>query len=292
MISKTLIRSMLKKRPRRVHKKQLGSIMIIAGSRTMPGAGILTASAALRCGAGLVIAAYPSNLSKVYQSVLPEVLHLALPQTKSGTLATEAYREIMRSQTTIDVGVIGPGLSRNAATQKACVHIIKKFQKPLIIDADGLNALADRGSVTTMLRQRRNITIVTPHEGEMARLTKLTSKKITEDRRALAKKFAHTWHAFVVLKGYKTVIASPDGAVLVNDTGGPVLATAGSGDVLSGITSTLVAQNISHPLYATAAAVALHGCAGDQTAAVLGERSVIASDLISVVPSILTQYGD
>lgn len=291
MISKTLIQSMLKKRPRRVHKKQLGSIMIVAGSRTMPGAGILTASAAQRSGAGLVMVAYPSNLSKVYQSVLPEVLHVPLPQTKSGTLSGEAYREIIQTHATIDVGVIGPGLSRNAATQKTCIHVIQKFQKPLVIDADGLNAIADRGEVATVLQKRRPATIITPHEGEMARLTTFTSKKIAENRITIAKKFAHTWGTIIVLKGYKTVIASPDGTVLVNETGGPALATAGSGDVLSGIISTMVAQNISKPFHAAAAAVALHGYAGDQVAAESGERSVTASDLISVLPLILTQYG-
>jgi len=282
---------MLKKRLRRVHKKQLGSIIIVVGSRTMPGAGILTASAAQRSGAGLITAAYPSNLSKVYQSVLPEVLHMPLHQTKSGTLGGKAYQKIIQTQATMDAGVIGPGLSRNAATQKVCIHVIQKFQKPLVIDADGLNAIADSGSVTTMLRKRKQITIITPHEGEMARLTKVTSKKITENRIAIAKKFAHVWDTIIVLKGYKTVIAGPDSTVLVNETGGPALATAGSGDVLSGIISTLVAQNISQPLRATAVAVALHGSAGDQAAAELGERSVTASDLISILPSILTQYG-
>ncbi len=257
----------------------------------MPGAGILTASAAQRSGAGLVTVAYPSNLSKVYQSVLPEVLHLPLPQTKSGTLAVEAYREIIQNYSTIDVGVIGPGLSRNAATQKVCIHVIQKFQKPLVIDADGLNAIADSRNVATVLQKRRQITIITPHEGEMARLTKFTSKRIVENRIAIAKKFSHTWDTIIVLKGHKTVIASPDGTVLVNETGGPALATAGSGDVLSGIISTMVAQNISKPFHAAAVAVALHGSAGDQAAAELGERSVTASDLISVLPLILTQYG-
>jgi len=291
MISKTLIRSMLKKRPRRVHKKQLGSIMIVAGSRTMPGAGILTASAAQRSGAGLVTAAYPSNLSKVYQSVLPEVLHIPLPQTKSGTLSGKAYQEIIRRHSAMDVGVIGPGLSRNAATQKACIHVIQKFQKPLVIDADGLNAMADRGNVATILQKRQHTTVLTPHEGEMARLTKLASKKIIENRMAIAKKFAYAWDVIIVLKGYKTVIANSDGTVLVNETGGPALATAGSGDVLSGIISTMVAQNTTEPFHATAAAVALHGYAGDQVAAESGERSVAASDLISVLPLVLTQYG-
>jgi len=275
MISKTLIRSVLEKRPCRVHKKQLGSIMIVAGSRTMPGAGILTASAAQRSGAGLVTVAYPSNLSKVYQSVLPEVLQVPLAHTKSGTLSGKAHQEIIR----------------NAATQKACIHVIQKFQKPLVIDADGLNAIADSGNVAKILQKRQHTTVITPHEGEMARLTKFTSKKIIESRMAIAKKFAHIWDAIIVLKGYKTVIANPDGTVLVNETGGPALATAGSGDVLSGIISTMVAQNISKPFRATAAAVALHGYAGDQVAVESGERSATASDLISVLPSILTQYG-
>jgi len=291
MISKTLIRSVLEKRPCRVHKKQLGSIMIVAGSRTMPGAGILTASAAQRSGAGLVTVAYPSNLSKVYQSVLPEVLQVPLAHTKSGTLSGKAHQEIIRIHLKMDVGVIGPGLSRNAATQKACIHVIQKFQKPLVIDADGLNAIADSGNVAKILQKRQHTTVITPHEGEMARLTKFTSKKIIESRMAIAKKFAHIWDAIIVLKGYKTVIANPDGTVLVNETGGPALATAGSGDVLSGIISTMVAQNISKPFRATAAAVALHGYAGDQVAVESGERSATASDLISVLPSILTQYG-
>lgn len=281
---KHLFRDILKPRPKRVHKKQLGNVLIIAGSRNMSGAGLLCARAALRSGAGVVTLAYPECLASVYRRSLPETLNLILPQTKEGSLSVKAYKEIIKSTRDKDLVALGPGLTRNKETQKLVIKLIRNLNKPLVIDADGLNALADSKKIKRTLNNRKVITILTPHEGEMARLTGLSVKKISSARRNVAMHYAKLWRAMIVLKGYHTIIADQKGRAVINKTGGPHLATAGSGDVLAGTIATLASQNLVKPFEAVAAAVHLHGLAGDLAKKKLGERSVTASDIIEYIP--------
>lgn len=287
IVSRQIVKQVLKKRLKKVHKKQLGRILVIAGSKQMSGAGLLVVKACLRAGAGVVTAAYPKCLANVYRKSVLESLHLILPQTKTGSLANQAYSRLIKVVDQADGVVLGPGLTRNKQTESLVIRLINNIKKPLIIDADGLNALADF-SKAGILKKRKSLTILTPHLGEMSRLTGLPVNKIDKDRKAIAVKYARMWQAIVVLKGHQTVIALSDGRVIVNKTGGPALATAGSGDVLAGIMATLVVQNPDKYFEATAVAVHLHGLAGDLAAKDLGERSVIASDLIEYLPKALT----
>jgi len=286
------VKQIIKPLNQRVHKKQRGQLLIVVGSKHMPGAGLLTVRAALRTGAGLVTVAYPAGLATVYRQRVLEVLHLMLPQTKEGTLALRGYAALKKSAATADAVAVGPGLTRNPATASLVVRLTKGAAKPLIIDADGLNALADSGKVTAVLRSRKAlVTILTPHAGEMARLTGLSVAAINKDKKRFALAYARRWRSIVVLKGYQTVVASPAGQVVVNQTGGPFLATAGSGDVLTGMAATLVAQNPDQPFEATATAVYLHGLAGEAASRTVGELSVIASDLIVALPTVLTNVA-
>lgn len=284
--NRLIFKQILKPRPKHIHKKQLGNILIMAGSKNMSGAGILCARAALRSGAGVITIAYPKSLASVYRRSLPEVLNLILAQTKAGTLSFKSYKEITKLVQDKDLVAIGPGLTRHKETRKLVIKLIKNLNKPLVIDADGLNALADTKKVKQILDKRKSLTILTPHEGEMARLTSLSVKKISSARRKVARRYAKLWRAIVVLKGYHTIIADQKGRVAVNQTGGPHLATAGSGDVLTGMIATLVSQNLAMPFEAVVTAVYIHGLAGDLAGKDLSERSVIASDIIEYIPQV------
>lgn len=282
--NRVIFKQILKPRPKRVHKKQLGNILIIAGSKNMSGAGILCARASLRAGVGVLSLAYPKSLANVYRKSIPEMLNLILLETKVGSLAFKSYNEIIKVSQDKDLIAIGPGLTKNEETEKLVVKLIKNLNKPLAIDADGLNALADSKMVKKILYNRKSLTILTPHEGEMAKLTGLNVKEVSKNRKKVAVKFSKLWRAILVLKGYYTIIANESGHVIINKTGNPALATAGTGDVLTGIISTLVSQNLNKPFEATVAAVYLHGLAGDLAAFHLGERSVIASDVVNYLP--------
>lgn len=289
MIPKKVIKRIVRKFPRRIHKKQRGSVLIIAGSRSMPGAAVLAAQAAFRTGAGLVTMAYPSSFGIVYRRLILEALHMPLPHTKSGVLARESAKEIVRAGNSFDSILVGPGLTTSPSVQHVVRQVIKKTRKPLIIDADGLNAIAAQQAIRAALTRRESPSVLTPHEGEMARLTGLKANYIRAHRKETAIKFARRLKSVLVLKGNGTVIAAPDGSSFINSTGGPFLATAGTGDVLAGIIAALVAQNPDNVFHAAAAGAYIHGLAGEWVAKELGERSVMATDLLGMVPGVLTR---
>ena len=284
MNRKIYIKKIMTPRPKNVHKKKLGQILLIVGSRTMPGAGILSVLGSLRSGAGLTIAAYPQELRTVIVKAVPEAIHLNLSQTSTGSLALGSYNAIIKATKNIDAIVIGPGLAEHPQTGKLIIKLVKNISQPLIIDASALNVLSKLSDVSKLLKKRKYLTILTPHEGEMAMLTGLSSKEISSKRKLLALKMARLWNVIMILKGPHTIIASPDKKIIINNTGGPGLATAGSGDVLAGIVATLVAQNLDRAFMASAAAVQLHGLAGDMATQALGEKSVIASDVLEYLP--------
>lgn len=275
--NKLLYPEILKKRPNNIHKKQCGKILIIAGSKGMTGAAVLACRAAIRAGAGIVTLAYPASLVEIYKELLPEVMTLPYHKTRKGTLRHKALNLILEKSEEFDIVLIGPGLSKNKDTQKLVQDLVLKLPKPILLDADGLNALESK---TELFLKRNNYKIITPHEGEMAKLTGLSVKEIQKDRIDIASKYAKEWKAVVVLKGYETIIAKPSGKTTINKTGGPSLATAGTGDVLAGIIASLLAENIKKPFEAACTGVYLHGIAGDLAEKKLGERSVIASDVI------------
>ncbi|NQV13715.1 MAG: NAD(P)H-hydrate dehydratase [Parcubacteria group bacterium] len=283
--NKIIFPEILAPRPGSVHKKQCGQVLVVAGSRGMTGAAVLTCRAALRAGAGIVTLAFPETLTEIYADLLPEVMTIPCPATDEGTLSYEALEILIEKSAEFDVVAIGPGLSQNKETQKLIRELIVELDKPLVLDADGLNALA--GQVDKLLPQRKNETIITPHEGEMARLSGLSVENIKEDRAKIAQNYVQKWLVNILLKGPETIIAGPDGRTVINESGSRALATAGTGDVLTGILATLWAQNIKQPLESASTAVYLHGLAGDKAAAKLGKRSVIASDVIGELPKLL-----
>lgn len=263
------------------HKGDFGHIFILSGSARLSGAGILCAAAAMRSGAGLVTLGIPKGINNAVIKVKPpEVMTLPLPQTIKSALSFSAYKEIKEFSKKTDFVVIGPGIGQEKSTFALVRKLIIGIDKPLVIDADGLNALAG----LRITDYRSPITrILTPHAGEMARLTGLTVSEIENNRERIAQGFAEENHLILVLKGYRTVVADDKGNVHINKTGNPGMATAGSGDVLSGIIAAFLGQGLS-PFNAAKYGVYLHGLAGDLAAKEKTQISLIASDIIDKIP--------
>ncbi len=272
------------------HKGAVGDVLLIAGSRGKTGAAALTAEAILRAGAGLVtVATSASAQALLVNQARPEVMTEALSETASGAIAAEALEQALQLANTRTVIAIGPGLSSHEdSTRRFVLAMVQQRCCPIVLDADGLNALAPwpeslRGSAELPI-------IITPHPGEMARLLNKTNAEVVADRIGNARELAVKQHLFVVLKGSRSIIAVPDGSVFVNPTGNAGMATAGSGDVLTGLLSGLLAQRPQGPLAAVIAGVYLHGLAGDLAAAQLGQRSLLASDITNHLSAAFLKY--
>ncbi|MBM3248112.1 MAG: NAD(P)H-hydrate dehydratase [Candidatus Omnitrophica bacterium] len=260
------------------HKRDFGHIFMLAGSRNMPGAAILCAKAAMRSGAGLVTVGLPKDLSMAIPKKIFEVMTKPLAQTKEGSVSLEAYAEIKKFLSKTDVLVVGPGLSQNSSVK----HLVRKIVSqentlPTVIDADGLNALVG------YLKKFKGIKILTPHPGEMARLLGTLTNAVQKNRKDIALSFAKKYNCLVVLKGNHTVVADGKGKVYINNTGNPGMATAGSGDVLTGIIASFLAQGLI-PFEAAKYAVYLHGLAGDFAAKKKTQPGLVASDIIDNIP--------
>jgi ADP-dependent NAD(P)H-hydrate dehydratase / NAD(P)H-hydrate epimerase len=273
------------------HKGSVGDALLIAGSRGKTGAAALSSETILRAGAGLVtVATARSAQSLLVTQARTEVMTEALDETPDGAISNAALDRALRLAQKRTVIAIGPGLSSNdESTRTFARGLVEGRTAPIVIDADGLNALAPwpedlKGSDEAPI-------IVTPHPGEMARLTGKTNAEVVADRINVAREFATKHHVITVLKGSRTIIASPGGEVYVNPTGNAGMATAGSGDALTGLIAGLLAQRPSDPLEATIAAVYLHGLAGDLTANKLGMRPLIASDIIANLSEAILQVG-
>ncbi|MDO8357529.1 MAG: NAD(P)H-hydrate dehydratase [Nitrospirota bacterium] len=263
------------------HKGTFGHAGIIAGSVGKTGAAALAAQAALRIGSGLVTVATPSSVSDVLEAKLLEAMTLPLPETKARTLARSGLDRVaafIQARTAI---AIGPGLSTHPETVELVQSLMKYLDRPSVLDADALNALTGRVSLLT---ECQTPPILTPHPGEMARLeVDATTQSVNADRIGTARRFARERGVFVVLKGARTVIARPDGLVAICPTGNPGMATAGTGDVLTGMIVGLLAQGV--PAWdAACAATYFHGSAGDMAAQQLGQAGMLASDLIAQIP--------
>jgi ADP-dependent NAD(P)H-hydrate dehydratase / NAD(P)H-hydrate epimerase len=281
MIEAEDVRVALPRRSVFAHKYSVGKIFVLAGSKGLTGAAALTCMAAMRSGAGAVMLGTPESVYPILARKLTEVMVNPLPTTKQGTLAFVALPEIEKKLSWADVVVIGPGLSQHLETQKLISKIVAIYCGKLLLDADGLNACT-----TAILRSSKAKIILTPHVGEFSHLTKIHSKDIEAQRIDVARNLAKKIQKTVVLKGVPTVTASQSGKAFLNSTGNPGMATAGSGDVLSGIIAGLWAQGMNEE-EAAYSGVFLHGRAGDLAAKKLGERSIIASDLIKYLPAAL-----
>jgi hydroxyethylthiazole kinase-like uncharacterized protein yjeF len=265
------------------HKGHYGHVLVIAGSPGKSGAAILAALGALRTGAGLVTVATPATALPLVAAGRPEVMTEALPVDGSGGLDREAVNRAVALARTRDVVVLGPGLGQDGGTPEFVRNFVPQCPVPLVLDADGLNAIASgRGGGVSGL-DRDAATVLTPHPGEMARLAACTADEVQSARLAAARGLAARWGAFVVLKGHGTIVASPEGRAAVNPTGNPGMATGGTGDVLAGVIGALLARRCPAWLAATAG-VFVHGRAGDRAAARFGQESLLAGDLADALP--------
>ncbi|MFA5787164.1 MAG: NAD(P)H-hydrate dehydratase [Actinomycetota bacterium] len=269
------------------HKRARGVVLVVAGSRGMTGAAALVARGALRAGAGLVTVATPVSAQAVVAGIVPEATSIGLAETPRGTLAMEALERLLPLIERFDVLAVGPGLGTDPETREAVKSLVGLSSKPLVLDADGCNALA--GSAD-MLAMRLAPTVVTPHPGEFSRMAGVDKAVLVAGKARLALEAAAAWRSVVVLKGAHTVVANPDGRAVFNPTGGPELATGGSGDVLTGGLAALMARGLD-PFDAARAAVFLHGLAGDLSGIETGEGT-LAGEIAEAWPrAAATLYG-
>ncbi len=275
LLDGTAVTAVFPPRPRGSHKGDFGHLLVVAGSAGKVGAGILAAEGALRSGAGLVTLALPASAVHVPLSVLPEVMTAPLAETGEGMLALAGRTAAGRLAAERDALAIGPGLGTGEETVEMVRALLGSVEAPAVVDADALNAL---GSDLVFLRPRGGCTILTPHPGEMGRLLGVTAAEVQADRTGAAVRCARESGCVTVLKGAGTVVAHPDGRWFINPTGNPGMATAGAGDVLTGMIGALLAQGIE-PLDAACGAVFLHGRAGDLAAEELTPEAMTARDL-------------
>jgi NAD(P)H-hydrate epimerase len=271
-------------RPPGAHKGNMGHVLVIAGSLGKTGAAVLAATGALRAGAGLVTVATPAAALPLVAAGRPEVMTEALADGLGGVLSVQALKRALALARERDVVVLGPGLGTDAGTREFVRTFVPQCPVPLVVDADGLNALSAAGTTTGPLEliRRPHPTIVTPHPGEMARLSHLDTAVVQKRRLETAREFANASGAVVVLKGQRTVVAEKGGRAAVNPTGNPGLATGGSGDVLAGVIGALLCR---HDAWTSATAGAyLHGLAGDRVAARNGESGMLATDVANALP--------
>lgn len=273
------------------HKKECGKVFVLAGSVGMTGAAAMTSQAALRAGAGIVTLGVPQSLNEIMEEKLTEVMTYPLTETAERTLDAGAYDEVVKKVKEFDVLAIGPGLTEHESTVKLVRDLLENVKLPVVLDADGLNALAGQ---TPLLKKRSAETIITPHPGELGRLVGKTAAEVQEDRVGLAKKAATQWKVVCVLKGTRSVIADPSGEVFINSTGNAGMASAGTGDVLTGIISSLWAQGLKC-LHAAVLGTYLHGLAGDMATKDKTIYGLVATDLIEYLPraikSLINQAG-
>jgi NAD(P)H-hydrate epimerase len=268
----------------RLSKKDFGHLLIMAGSPTMLGAAALSSLSAMRSGAGLVTTAVPegSNLA-LQKKIAHVVMTQPLAQSKAGFFSLKAYFQVKKIWEQFDALAIGPGIGRESGTLQLARLVIIHCPKPLVIDADALFALAGH---TEILLKAKAPRVLTPHPGEMARLLKNGDSPHFSNREKTAKDFARRFKCVLLLKGQHTVIASPEGNSYINKTGNVGMATAGSGDVLTGMIAAFLAQGIA-PYEAACWGAHLHGAAGDRAAKLKFKTGLIATDLIESIPYVI-----
>jgi len=278
LLTRQQIRTLISPRAADVHKGDFGRVLIVAGSRGKTGAAILAAQGALKSGAGLVTIAMPRSVLPIVAAHAPEYMTEALEETADGTVHFAAAEYVLGLAA--DVIGVGPGLGRGEGVATFVRELLDKSETPLVLDADALNAFADEPAALVG-REGRDV-IITPHPGEMARLVGCTIDDVQADRLGMARDFATAHNVYVILKGYRTLIATPGGKVFVNPTGSPGMASGGTGDVLTGMLAAWLAQLLDAEA-ACRLAVYLHGAAGELADADQGEVSMTAVDLVQQI---------
>ncbi len=279
VVETAYIAPLFPQRPFNSHKGTFGHALILAGSPGKTGAAALCANAAVRTGAGLVTLGLPSSINPSVEAMVLEPMTLPLPETVNGTLSAAGFDAIMSQIDHFHALAMGPGMGTDEQTRDLVTRLIEYVDIPMVIDADGLNCVAQKPAI---LNTRHAPTILTPHPGEMARLCDTTPDKVQADRMGLAAQFAGEYGVILVLKGAQTITALPDGNIFINPTGNPGMACGGMGDVLTGIIAGLVAQGLSAD-HAAMAGVFLHGLGADILACNSPGFGFTASDLVRTI---------
>jgi NAD(P)H-hydrate epimerase len=280
LITPREIATLIGPRPRDSNKGKYGHVLVVGGSVGKSGAAAMAGISALRVGAGLATIATARSVLGIVAGYYPELMTEPLDETGAGTISTRALKEFEQLTDKKTVLAIGPGVSRHSETAAFVRSIVGHSKIPLVVDADGLNAFEGESD---QLKGNGRTLVLTPHPGEMARLTGMSIAQIQGDRVGVARSFAEEHGLILVLKGDRTIVARPDGEVWVNTTGNPGMATGGTGDILTGMVAGLMAQNFGREFDAVLAAVYFHGLAGDVAKEILGEHSLIATDLVETV---------
>jgi hydroxyethylthiazole kinase-like uncharacterized protein yjeF len=281
LLNDDFIRPMLRRRDRQAHKGQFGHCLVIAGSTGKTGAAALSANSAMRAGSGLVTLAVAESLHAILEIKTTEVMTAPLPDSNSGHVTSSAFPAIEKLLEGKDAVALGPGLGKRPGTTALVQTIVEGVSLPLVIDADGLNALAE--DITVLRRKKSADIILTPHPGEMARLLGTSIPDVEAIRISVAQEFARNFGVYLILKGARTIIASPTGIAAINGSGNPGMASGGMGDVLTGIIVSLLGQHYS-AWDACRIGVYLHGYAANLVADEKGEIGMSASDVQEMLP--------
>ena len=285
IITKEYVAAHLPPRAADSHKGTYGTLLTVCGSYGMAGAALLCARGALRSGVGLLRAAVPRSVYPLLVDAVPEAVFLPVDE-QDGGFSAAAIPALTDALATADAVAVGCGLGRGEGRTAVVRHILSHSAVPVILDADGINAVTPH----ILTEETRNAPLImTPHPGEMARLLGISTAVVQADRVGLARRLAAQVGAVVVLKGHRTVIASPDGEMAENPTGNPGMATGGSGDVLTGMIGALTAQGVP-PYEAAVCGVYLHGAAGDAAAARCSQRGMLPTDLMEELCSLFLQF--
>jgi NAD(P)H-hydrate epimerase len=272
---------MIRPRMAESNKGTYGHVLVVGGAFGKAGSVAMAGMSALRAGAGLSTVATARSAMPMVAGFHPELMTEPLPETEGGTISAGAAAKLDELAKGKTVLAIGPGISRNPQTAELVRTLVAKCQLPMVLDADGLNAFEGR---TGELNGKGRTLVITPHPGEMARLTGCTIADVQKDRLGVARKFAREHELIVVLKGHRTLVVVPDGEAWVNATGNPGMSTGGTGDILTGVVAGMIAQHPKDALLAVLAAVHLHGLAGDVMCETVGEHSLVATDLLKGLP--------
>jgi NAD(P)H-hydrate epimerase len=275
------IATFVARRPAESNKGSYGHVLVVGGALGKAGSVAMAGISVLRVGAGLSTVATAKSALSTVAGFHPEVMTEPLPETDAGTISNRAFDRVIELAKGKTVLAIGPGISRHPQTSEVVRNLIEKASIPIVLDADGLNAF---DGYANQLNGRGRTLVITPHPGEMARLTGLSIPEVQKDRLGTAREFAGEHELTVVLKGHRTLVVRPDGEAWVNMTGNPGMATGGTGDILTGMLAGMIAQNPEDAFAAVLAAVHLHGLAGDVMRESIGEHSLVATDLLRGLP--------
>lgn len=282
LITEELVKGQMPDRSFDGHKGTYGHTLTIAGSPGMTGAAYLAAKGALRSGSGLVTLATPKSLNPILEVKLTEAMTIPLPENPRGVLSVESIEHLLPFLDKVNVVALGPGLGQDPDTAQFIYDLLPEVKVPIVLDADGLNALAKKIGLLAGIKAPL---VITPHPGEMARLLDISIEEVEKNRVQVAQRTAEEWQVTVILKGAPTIVATPQGQLYINTTGNPGMATGGTGDVLTGLVAGFIAQGLNVSMAAVLATY-IHGEAGDLAAIEKGYMGLIAEDLLEKLPSI------